>query len=79
MLVLFSSALGNMGSIGNTINMKCEEPSDIDVLIVGAGLGGLYAAIDFHRQGHAVVVVESKKEVEALGRSSSSYTQAGKR
>ena len=60
-----------MGSIGDTssssINMKCEEPSGIDVLIVGAGLGGLYAAIDFHRQGHAVVVVESKREVEALG------------
>ena len=56
-----------MGSIGSTINLKCEEPSGINVLIVGAGLGGLYAAIDFHRQGHAVVVVESKKEVEALG------------
>lgn len=48
-------------------NMKREAPSHINVLIVGAGLGGLYAAIECHRQGHSPRIVESKKEVDRLG------------
>lgn len=47
--------------------MNCEPPSEIDVLIVGAGLGGLYTAIECKRQGHSVRVVESKPMVEAIG------------
>ncbi|KAJ9614354.1 hypothetical protein H2200_002490 [Cladophialophora chaetospira] len=47
--------------------MKREALSHIDVLIVGAGLGGLYAAIECYRQGHSPRVVESKHEVEGIG------------
>lgn len=50
--------------------MKREALSNIDVLIVGAGLGGLYAAIECYRQGHSPRIIESKDEVEALGQSS---------
>ena len=50
-----------------TNSMQVESPTHIDVLIVGAGLGGLYAAIECHRQGHAVTVVESKPRLEGLG------------
>ena len=47
--------------------MRREALSDIDVLIVGAGLGGLYAAIECYRQGHSPRIIESKNEVERLG------------
>jgi 2-polyprenyl-6-methoxyphenol hydroxylase-like FAD-dependent oxidoreductase len=47
-----------------------EALSHIDVVIVGAGLGGLYAAIECYRQGHSPRVIESKMEVEDLGQSS---------
>ena len=47
--------------------MQREPPSHIDILIVGAGLGGLYAAIECHRQGHSVRVLEGKPELEGLG------------
>lgn len=50
-------------------SMKREVLSNIEVLIVGAGLGGLYAAIECHRQGHSVRVVESKPHLEGLGKS----------
>ena len=50
--------------------MKREALSHIDVLIVGAGLGGLYAAIECYRLGHSPRVIESKPEVEALGQCS---------
>lgn len=47
--------------------MQREPPSNIKVLIVGAGLAGLYAAIECFRQGHSPQVIESKNEVESLG------------
>lgn len=40
----------------------------IDVLVVGAGLGGLFAAVELYRQGHFVRVIESKSQVEGLGK-----------
>ena len=52
------------------VNMEREALSHIDVLIVGAGLGGLYAAIECYRQGHSPRVIESKNELEGLGQSS---------
>ena len=59
--------------------MKRETLSDIDILIVGAGLGGLYAAIECHRQGHSPRIVESKSELEGLGGFSLTYTRASTR
>lgn len=48
-------------------NMDRQEDSGIEVLIVGAGLAGLYAAIECHRQGHSVRVIESRAKVDAIG------------
>lgn len=53
----------------NSCKMNREQPSNINVLVVGAGLGGLYAAIELHRQGHIVKVVEGKCQIEPLGES----------
>lgn len=50
--------------------MEREALSHIDVLVVGAGLGGLYAAIECYRQGHSPRVIESKNSVDGLGQSS---------
>jgi len=47
--------------------MRCEASSHIDILIVGAGLAGLYAAIECHRQGHLVRVLESKSGLDEFG------------
>ncbi|KAK6382281.1 hypothetical protein LTS17_004168 [Exophiala oligosperma] len=47
--------------------MQREALSNIEVLIVGAGLGGLVAAIECYRQGHSPRVVESRNEAEGVG------------
>jgi 2-polyprenyl-6-methoxyphenol hydroxylase-like FAD-dependent oxidoreductase len=45
-----------------------EKPkSGIKVVIVGAGFGGLTAAIECHRQGHDVEIYESFPELKTLG------------
>ena len=48
-------------------SMERETISNIDVLIVGAGLAGLYAAIECYRQGHSPVVLEGKHGLEDVG------------
>jgi monoamine oxidase len=47
--------------------MVLEPQSGIDVLVVGAGLGGMVAAIELKRQGHNVSIIESKPKLEGLG------------
>ena len=42
-------------------------PSGISVIIVGAGFGGLSAAIECDRKGHSVVVFERFPELKPLG------------
>ena len=55
--------------------LQREKLSGIDVLIVGAGLGGLNAAIEIYRQGHNVRLVEAKSQMEGLvGKSSLRWT-----
>jgi 2-polyprenyl-6-methoxyphenol hydroxylase-like FAD-dependent oxidoreductase len=49
--------------------MVREPESGIDVLVVGAGLGGLFGAIELYRQGHNVRVIEIKTQVEGFGTS----------
>ncbi|KAG4439945.1 hypothetical protein IFR05_004571 [Cadophora sp. M221] len=39
----------------------------INVVVVGAGFGGLVAAIECHRQGHSVSIYESFPELKVLG------------
>ncbi|KAJ5750654.1 hypothetical protein N7533_007682 [Penicillium manginii] len=43
------------------------QPSGIKVIVVGAGFGGLTAAIECHRQGHDVEIYESFPELKSLG------------
>ena len=47
--------------------MERDALTGIDVLVVGAGLGGLVAAIELYRQGHQVRMIEGKKDLEGLG------------
>lgn len=42
-------------------------PSGIKIIIVGAGFGGLTAAIECHRKGHDVTVFEKVAELKPLG------------
>lgn len=44
-----------------------KQKTGIKVVIVGAGFGGLTAAIECHRQGHDVEVYESFPELKSLG------------
>ena len=55
------------GYVGGA-EMKCESSTGIDVLIVGAGLGGMFAAVELYRQGHQVRIIEAKEKMEGLGK-----------
>lgn len=46
---------------------QSKPKTGIKVVIVGAGFGGLTAAIECHREGHDVVVYESFPELKVLG------------
>jgi 2-polyprenyl-6-methoxyphenol hydroxylase-like FAD-dependent oxidoreductase len=52
--------------------------SGIKVIIVGAGFGGLTAAIECHRQGHDVEIYESFPELKVLGDIISFGSNAGR-
>ncbi|KAK3707169.1 hypothetical protein LTR37_012338 [Vermiconidia calcicola] len=55
-----------------------KQKSGIKVLIVGAGFGGLCAAIECHRQGHDVEILESFREFKVLGDIISFGSNAGR-
>lgn len=44
-----------------------HRSTGIDVLVVGAGLGGLVAAVELYRHGHEVRIIESKSQMDQLG------------
>ena len=50
------------------VNRPNGETAPIDVLVVGAGIGGLFTAIELHRHGNRVPVIESKKGVGSIGK-----------
>src|ERR1700712_4989173 len=47
--------------------MERPPPSGIHVIIVGTGFAGLTAAIECHRKGHSVLVLESFSALKVLG------------
>ena len=44
-----------------------EPPYKLDIAIIGAGLGGLAAAMCLGRRGHRIRVFESNRELSELG------------
>lgn len=54
------------------------QKTGIKVIVVGAGFGGLTAAIECHRQGHTVALYESFPELKVLGDIISFGTNAGR-
>ncbi|KAJ5218385.1 uncharacterized protein N7498_000484 [Penicillium cinerascens] len=46
-------------TVSETANGDPVKPTGIKVVVVGAGFGGLTAAIECHRQGHGVEIYES--------------------
>ena len=53
--------------------MPRELPSGIKVLVVGAGLGGLFAAGELYRKGHDVEIIEAGPDEDGLGSLFSTY------
>jgi glycine/D-amino acid oxidase-like deaminating enzyme len=51
----------------STRDSQARSKTGIKVIIVGAGFGGLCAAIECHRSGHDVEIYESFKELKVLG------------
>lgn len=56
-----------MGSIAVEFVSEAGR-NEIDVLVVGAGIGGLCCAIELHRQGHKVQVLEGKGNLDGIGK-----------
>ncbi|KAI0482081.1 FAD/NAD(P)-binding domain-containing protein [Xylariaceae sp. FL0804] len=56
-----------MATNGHTNGGTARPKTGIKVVIVGAGFGGLGAAIECHRQGHDVEIYEAFPELKALG------------
>ena len=49
--------------------MAREPYSGVKVLVVGAGLGGLFAAGELYRKGHDVEIIEAGPDADGLGSS----------
>lgn len=48
--------------------MKREEDTGISILVVGGGIAGLSFAIEAHRKGHNVRVIERRPRGETFGK-----------
>ncbi|KAI7673305.1 hypothetical protein KC322_g15767, partial [Hortaea werneckii] len=57
----------NGGAAASADDVKIAPPSGISVLIVGAGVGGLMAALECHRKGHQVRILERSHNASAGG------------
>lgn len=54
-------------------NVKFEPPTGISVLVVGAGVGGLMAALECRRKGHDVRIVERSPVPSTQGKYSNPF------
>lgn len=72
--------LSTMGSISPSDAIAADRmaPTGIKVIVVGAGFGGLGAAIECHRQGHDVEIYEAFPELKTLGDIISFMPNAGR-
>ncbi|KAL4769800.1 hypothetical protein BDW60DRAFT_224647 [Aspergillus nidulans var. acristatus] len=57
----------NQSPEAQTIPRKRDASSTLEVIIIGAGLGGLGAAIAIRLAGHSVTVLESAREIGEVG------------
>lgn len=56
----------DMSEVQHT-QMEREPPTGIEVLVAGGGIGGLSFAIEAHRKGHNVRVIERNSAGHASG------------
>ena len=49
-------------------DVSCHPRTGIDVLIVGAGVGGLTAALECYRKGHTVRIIEREQSASSAGK-----------
>ncbi|KAI3330315.1 hypothetical protein F4824DRAFT_515699 [Ustulina deusta] len=56
-----------MATNGISDRALSRPPTGIKVIVVGAGFGGLGAAVECHRQGHDVEIYEAFPELKQLG------------
>lgn len=47
--------------------MTSSNSQSLDIIVIGAGLGGLSAAISCALSGHQVTVLEGAKEIAEVG------------
>lgn len=52
---------------GDSKDVEISPPSDISVLVIGGGVGGLVAALECTRKGHSVRVFEREPAVSSAG------------
>jgi 2-polyprenyl-6-methoxyphenol hydroxylase-like FAD-dependent oxidoreductase len=67
---LYSFSIESINRVANTARRRKDETNgsvDMKALIIGGGIGGMTAALSFHRIGVEVEVFESVAEVKPLG------------
>jgi 2-polyprenyl-6-methoxyphenol hydroxylase-like FAD-dependent oxidoreductase len=47
--------------------MQREDPSGLDVLVIGGGIAGLGFAIEAYRKGHNVTLIERRPDFNDYG------------
>ncbi|KEF55915.1 salicylate hydroxylase [Exophiala aquamarina CBS 119918] len=58
---------GTTNGTGGPINNDCSEAKPLNIVISGAGIGGLFAAISLRRAGHRVTILERSSFNQELG------------